>query len=101
MNEIEKRTGTNTLKLRLENSSYSSCHRCGLPWNKCESKSITYFETKVTTRGIFAMCTYCWDHSSLDERLHHYKTLWYENNNRWNYCYDWSVIEKNIIAESN
>jgi hypothetical protein len=94
--EKEKREWLNVLRLQKLNLNFSKCSRCGLPWNECESKSI---KTSETT-GVFAMCTYCWDQSDLEERLHHFKTVWYEHKNRSNHHYDWSVVEKNIRFES-
>lgn len=95
--EKEKRKGEVAVTLRLMNPGLSSCHRCGLPWNECENKSIM----SELDRSIFAMCTYCWDNSDVEERLHHYKSVWYEHRNRWNHHYDWSVVEQNILLESN
>lgn len=42
------------------------------------------------------MCTFCWDNSTIEERLHHYKSLWYEHKNRWEHETDWSRIESEI-----
>lgn len=49
--------------IRIYNLRYSRCHRCGLPWNNCEHKSIN----TDSFSGSFATCQYCWDTSTLDE----------------------------------
>lgn len=94
--EIAKREGFNVIRLQRLNLNLGTCNRCGLPWNECSSKTIIYEQG----RGIFAMCTFCWDQSDLEERLHHYKTLWYSHRNMWNDNYDWLIVEANIRKES-
>lgn len=49
--------------LRFFNPNYSSCEKCGLPWNWCESKAVKHNNNK----GTFATCDYCWDNSTLEE----------------------------------
>ena|SRR5258708_1609226 len=94
--ELEKREGMNIVRLQSLNKGYGTCYRCGLPWNQCKSKIIM----SGVGIGIFAMCQFCWDQSNLNERLHHFKTLWYVHKNRWNENYDWSIVENNIIKKS-
>ena len=42
---------------------YSYCSGCGLPWNKCESKSVN----TSLSNGTFATCIDCWNKLSLDD----------------------------------
>lgn len=91
-NEIEKRKGENVVRLQRKNQGFSTCHKCGLPWNECTSKPIPYSDSGSS----FALCTYCWDNSSLEERLHHYKDLWLQHKNRWGHETDWNRIEAEI-----
>lgn len=65
--ELEKREGVNVVRLKRQNLEFSTCNKCGLPWNECKSKSIHNSDTEA----IFAMCTFCWDNSDIEERLHH------------------------------
>jgi hypothetical protein len=94
--EKEKRDRRNVLNLQKIHGGFSTCNRCGLPWPECKNKSIK----SGPTSGVFAMCTYCWNVSDLEERLHHFKTLWYEHKNRSDHHYDWSIVEENIRTES-
>lgn len=94
--EKEKREWENVLHLQKLNPGFSTCKKCGLPWSECESKSINI----TKNNGVFAMCKYCWNTSDLEERLHHFKSVWYDHKNRSEYNYDWSVVEENIRFES-
>lgn len=69
MDEITKRLYNNVLLARRRNPNFSTCNRCGLPWSDCDPKSIMYDKHN----GCFAMCTYCWDISSVEERYHQLK----------------------------
>jgi len=50
------------------NPSYSYCHKCGLPWNHCKSKSVHANEHSAT----FATCQTCWENSTLEELKKYY-----------------------------
>lgn len=89
-NEIEKRK--REIIILQKNQGYGTCYKCGLPWNECESKPISDSDRSA----IFALCKYCWDNSSLEERLHHYKDLWLEHTTRWGHEMDWNRIETEI-----
>lgn len=61
--------------LKALNPQYSTCCVCGLPWNCCEHKTI-----KVSkSTGIFAVCTYCWNNSTLADLKTYYGQLWQEH----------------------
>lgn len=96
MDEIEKRKINNVFMFQAMHPSNSHCNKCGLPWAECKSKSINYSPSS----GVFAMCEYCWEHSDVEERVHHFKTLWYEHRNRHNHTYDFTVIEAEIRKQS-
>lgn len=49
------------------------------------------------------MCTYCWDRATLDEKITHYKALWYEGA-RWTNIKETTTIEEleqAVIEEHN
>lgn len=62
---------------RLISPGYSSCEKCGLPWNVCDSKTVYYNPTS----GTFPTCDYCFEHSTL-EQLKGYYTKTYNNQNK-------------------
>lgn len=98
IDEVEKRKGENVLMLQAANRGYSTCYKCGLPWNECKpQKAIMY----STHSGVFAMCKYCWDNSDVDERVHHFRSLYLEQKNRWGHIdYNFSVVEQEILKQS-
>lgn len=52
----------------------STCYKCGLPWAFVKHKVI-----KISNSGgAFALCCYCWDHSTVDERIEYYCALWHD-----------------------
>lgn len=52
---------------------FSSCGRCGITWNMCESHSTTY---KPGNR-CFPLCEYCWkDLKTPQARVIYYEALW-------------------------
>lgn len=73
--ETDKRIYNNVLRFQLSNPNVGTCHRCGLPWTVCDSKSIMI----INPVGIFALCIYCWNQSTEDERLTFYKALYYNH----------------------
>jgi hypothetical protein len=93
MNEIEKRKGEVVLMIQQLNPGYSTCYKCGLPWNHCTPKSIKCNHQK----RMFALCSYCWDNSTIEERIHHYKSLFYDNKNMWGSTdVDFAFVENEI-----
>ncbi len=73
--ELNKRIPENVSYYRRLYPDMSTCYKCGLPWGACISKPISC----APREGIFALCTYCWDNSTEDERLTFYKGLYYAN----------------------
>lgn len=59
--------------LRFINSGLSYCMHCGLPWNKCESKSVMY----TKNRGCFVTCKECWKECSLEELNKYYTDIYF------------------------
>lgn len=58
--------------LQMLNPQYGTCAICGLPWNHCTPHSIM-IDTK---RGVFAQCTYCYQHNNSETILKANKKLW-------------------------
>lgn len=54
-------------------SNYGYCRKCHTTWNLVENKVVFY----NSNSGCFALCQKCWNNSSKDERLHHYKSKMY------------------------
>lgn len=69
-----KRIKIVTFFYRIFNLSYGTCSICGLPWNKCKSKSVPTGLGSAT----FATCQYCWDNSNLHDLQFHYTNLYVE-----------------------
>lgn len=47
---------------KLISPGFGRCGVCGLPWNRCNEKSVNTTQFS----GTFSTCQYCWDHSSFD-----------------------------------
>ena len=73
--ELSKREIHQVLDLQRLNRGYSTCVRCGLPWNHCQSHSVRVSDNI----GIFALCSECWDDSDEEERITFYKALYYKH----------------------
>lgn len=58
--------------LRYFNPGFSSCKKCGLPWNFCRNKTV-YTDTNS---GTFATCDVCWENSTLDELKKYYTDVY-------------------------
>lgn len=63
--------------IRFFNLRFSTCSKCGLPWNWCNSKSVSTSEYS----GTFATCDYCWDNSTLEEIKQCYIETYYMQRN--------------------
>ena len=66
--------------LRLISPNYSSCTKCGMPWNHTKSKTVMYSESS----GMFATCQHCWDTSSLEQLLFYYTQVYLNNQSQLN-----------------
>jgi hypothetical protein len=53
---------------------FGCCGTCHRPWNRVETHTV-YFERG---HGCFALCEWCWAHSSLRDRLRAHASLWGE-----------------------
>lgn len=76
--------------IRIINPKYSHCTKCGLPWNKCRLKSVSYSEKG----GTFAVCRYCWERSSLKQLKLYYKKVYFKQTyemKKYNYQMDHSL----------
>lgn len=58
--------------LSATSPGYSRCEKCGLTWNFCEEKSVSYDRDY----GTFATCDYCWDHSTLEQLKMYYTRVY-------------------------
>lgn len=69
---------------RLISPGYSSCEKCGLPWNVCNSKTVYY----NSSSGTFPTCDYCFEHSTLEQLKGYYtKTYNYQKKSAFRYGY--------------
>lgn len=73
--EIIKRSPDNLDKWQAKYPTESTCARCALPWSACTAKVIDVNDDVA----VYAICTFCWDHSDLDERLTFHKALYYHH----------------------
>lgn len=62
--------------LRKLNPRYSTCEKCGLPWNHCTLKSVKTSGHAST----FATCDICWDNSTLEELKEYYAHTYFMQN---------------------
>lgn len=52
--------------------NYSTCGRCQLPWAVVTSRDVSYSEK----RGMFAICTSCWDElATAEARIPYYVAI--------------------------
>lgn len=58
--------------LRAASPGYSSCFRCGVPWNHAEWHSTRYGKCG----GCFPLCEGCWSILTPPQRLKYYRRLW-------------------------
>lgn len=58
--------------IRFFYPQYSSCEKCGLPWNLCKSKSVNTSKRD----GTFATCDKCWEQSTLPELKRYYTKVY-------------------------
>ena len=56
---------------RVFSPSYSTCDRCGRPWNVCKEYTVMIDRN----RGCFALCTDCYPEATVEERKHYYTNL--------------------------
>lgn len=55
----------------------ASCCKCGLPWNWCEPRSVTYKSDETSSSGVFQVCEDCWKIINLDELIICYTNYYY------------------------
>ena len=79
-------------------SYYGSCGRCGIQWRYANGHTVQYSER----RGLFAICEYCWDECSQNERIFYYQKLWFEQEREYGKRKEgsWGLLKENIIKES-
>lgn len=66
MTDQEKRNGDYHIIAKKLYPNQSQCSKCQLPWGAA-GKSHNIQVTNIL--GMFAICEYCWQHSTEDERL--------------------------------
>ena len=99
--EIEIRLERNVLMIQEQSPNISICGRCWLPWSHCTWHSVTHSADGI---GSSAMCEWCWNHSSVDERLTIYKALWYHHRSRYSNSepqYSLEDVERTVLMECN
>jgi len=55
-------------RLAWASPGYSTCGRCGTPWNHTQRHSTEYSETE----GCFPLCEACWSELTPEQRLPYY-----------------------------
>lgn len=92
------RTGGEQAELeRAANPHLGTCQRCERPWIAgVKPRSVVYVFKDEHAEGCFALCTDCWDETTLAERV----AYWAEAYRRWNWTADWDTIVAAIRRDS-
>ncbi len=81
------------VKLYPGSWGYSDCERCGRTWNIAREHSTDLGDGG----GMFALCEYCWNELTPQERLPYYLRV-YNSWARWGGGrHSWSTIENAVI----
>ena len=62
------------INIRLQ-ENISTCSRCGLKWSACKTRGVHH--PKNRSSATFAVCTYCWDQSTIEELIRYHEGVYY------------------------